>query len=299
MGSFSDFKKKSRNTVDILEKKLGELNKPTFQRDERIWVPQKDAKTGNGFAIIRFLPAPDGEDAPFVRYFSHGFKGPGGSWYIENCPTTIGKPCPCCIQNSVLWNSGLDANKEIARSRKRKEIYVSNILVIKDPANESNEGKVFIFQYGKKIFEKINACMHPQFPGEEKVDPFNAWEGKDFKLKIKTVLKYSNYDESSFSENKSPIAASDSEIEKIWRKQYPLMPFVDPSSFKSPEELQKRYDEVMGGSAPQGAQTTQNFAPRTNSTQTKIIQVQEEAPFEEDSDDNSALNLFRKLSEEE
>lgn len=245
--SLSDLKK-SRGGFDKLVKEVEKLSNPSSnsQEDNRFWQPEVD-KVGNGYAVIRFLPPAKGEDLPWVRIWSHGFKGPSGKWYIENSLTTIGMPDPVSDLNNKLWNSGNEADKEVARAQKRKLLYISNILVVSDPAHPENEGKVFLFKYGKKIFDKIKDVADPQFQDEQPVNPFDFWDGANFKLKIRTVEGYRNYDKSEFSEP-SPIASSDDEIAALWDKQHPLKPFVDPANFKSYEELKKRLDMVLSSS---------------------------------------------------
>jgi hypothetical protein len=197
--------------------------------------------------VFRFLPAPDGEDLPWIRQFSHGFQGKGG-WFIENCPTTIGQKCPVCEGNNELWNSGVESDKKIARDRKRKLAYISNILVISDPAAPQNEGKVFLYKYGKKIFEKIEEKMHPQFQDEEAVNPFDFWKGADFKLKVRKVDGYINYDKSEFAAPAPLFGGDDSELESLWKSEHSLKEFVSPSQYKAYEELKRKFDSVIGGS---------------------------------------------------
>lgn len=211
--------------------------------DERYWQPEVD-KSGNGFAVIRFLPAGEGEDLPWVRYWDHGFKGPTGQWYIENSLTTIGQNDPVSEMNSVLWNSGNDDDKKIVRERKRRLHYVSNIMVVSDPANPSNEGKIFLYKFGKKIFDKIMDVMQPAFQDEQPVNPFDFWEGANFKLKIRKVEGYRNYDKSEFD---SPSKLADDEkLESIYNSLYSLREIVDPKNFKSYEELKAKLNRVLG-----------------------------------------------------
>jgi len=292
MSSFSEYMKKSKSSsVDILNQKLQEISKPSFQRDERLWNIQKD-KTGNGFAIIRFLPAKEATASPFVRYWSHAFKGPSGSWYIENCPTTLGKKCPVCERNSALWNSGVDSDKEIARSRKRKLVYVSNVLVIKDGANPDNEGKVFLFNYGTKIFDKIQACMHPEYDGDVAVNPFDFLGGKNFRLKVKTVFEYSNYDDSTFDQVSPLHGGNEEKIEKVWNGLYDLNEFVDPAKFKEYDELKSRFVDVIGDNEPQ-APSQPSFTPPTKKASTPAKEVEKSGD-----EDDDALNYFKKLDSE-
>lgn len=243
--AFKDLKKQSQlgSLTDKLMKELENLGNNS-QSDDRYWKLNVD-KSGNGYAVIRFLPAPDGEDLPFVKLYTHAFQGPGG-WYIENSRTTLGKNelDPVAEVNRNLWNSNVEANKEIARKQKRKLTYISNIYVIKDTANPDNEGKVFLFKYGKKIFDKIIAATNPEFEDEQKFDPFDFWAGADFKLKAKNKDGYRNYDSSEFS-NPAPLSEKDEEMEKIWTQEYSLSELVSDDKFKSYDDLKKRLDFVL------------------------------------------------------
>lgn len=242
--SLSDLRK-SRGNFDNLMKEVEKIASPTNERqdDDRIWSPTVD-KAGNGYAVIRFLPPSKGEELPWVRVWNHGFQGPSGRWYIENSLTTLNLPDPVSEFNSELWNSGVESNKEIARKQKRRLQYISNILVVKDSANPQNEGKVFLYKFGKKIFDKIKDIMQPQFEDEDPINPFDFWKGANFKLKIRNVEGYRNYDKSEFDVVTS-IAESDDDIEVIWNQQHLLQPFVDPKNFKSYEELKKKLDMVL------------------------------------------------------
>jgi gp32 DNA binding protein like len=244
MAGFSDFKKKSKNSVASLTERLDKLTSKESYKDDRIWKPGID-KAGNGYAVIRFLPEIEGEDAPFVAVYSHAFKGKGG-WLFENCPTTLGEKCPVCQANTELWNSGIEDDKNIARQRKRKLAYISNILVLEDPANPENKGKVFLYQYGTKIFQKIQSLAHPEYQDEVAVDPFNFWTGADFKIKIRNVGGYVNYDRSEFSAPAPLLGGDDKKLEELWKKQYSLKEFTDKSQFKSYDELQARLKKATG-----------------------------------------------------
>ena len=211
--------------------------------DDRIWSPVLD-KAGNGYAVIRFLPAAEGSEVPWVRYWDHGFQGPTGLWYIEKSLTSIGQPDPVSERNSFLWDTGLEENKEIVRKQKRRLHYVSNIYVVSDPSNPANEGKVFLFKFGKKIFDKIMDVMNPQFDDEEPVNPFDFWEGANFKLKIRQVEGYRNYDKSEFAST-GPLSDDDDELEQIYNKMYDLNEFLDPKTYKSYDELKARMNKVL------------------------------------------------------
>jgi hypothetical protein len=244
MAGFSDFKKKSKNSVASLTERLDKMSSKESYKDDRLWKPGID-KSGNGYAVIRFLPEIEGEDTPFVAVYSHAFKGKGG-WLFENCPTTLGDKCPICQANTELWNSGIEDDKNIARNRKRKLTYISNILVIEDPANPENKGKNFLYQYGTKIFQKIQSLAHPEYQDEVAVDPFNFWTGADFKIKIRNVGGYVNYDRSEFATAAPLLGGDDKKLEELWKKQYSLKEFTDKSQFKSYEELQSRLKKATG-----------------------------------------------------
>lgn len=268
-------KKQSQTNVQSLSRELEKINKKgESYKDDRFWKVDTD-KSGNGSALIRFLPACEGEDIPWVRVYSHGFKGPGGDWFIENCPTSIGQKCPVCQANSVLWNSGLESDKELARSRARKERYISNIIVLKDEANKENEGKIFLFNYGKKIFEKIKESMQPQFAGEDPINPFDFWKGRNFKLKVKKIGDFPNYDSSEFASASALFDGDDSKLEKLWKSQYALRDFNDPSQFKKFEELESNFNRVVGGKHKPSA--VEDFEDEKPSNNTK-----ESAPFDSD-----------------
>lgn len=244
--SFSDLKKRrGRKGTENLAEEAAKMNKPggSFD-DERFWKPTRD-KSDNGYAVIRFLPAVQGEDIPWIRVFSHGFKGPTGQWYIENCPTTIGAKCPACERNSELWNSGVDANKDIARNRKRRLQYISNVYVVSDPKNPENEGKVFLYKYGVKIFTKLMDAMDPDFEDEAAVNPFCYWEGADFKIKIRRVKGFVNYDKSEFATASQLLDGDDEALETLYKGQFPLQPFIDAKEFKEHDTLRDRLESVL------------------------------------------------------
>lgn len=242
--SFKDLKKK--NMTAHLEQELEKINKGSESyKDDRFWKPELD-QAKNGYAVIRFLPPVEGEDIPWVRVFNHGFQGPGG-WFIENCPTTVGLKCPICEANGLLWNSGSEKDKEIARKRKRKLSYISNILVLSDPKNPDNQMKVFLFKYGKKIFDKIMEKLQPEDSQFEKSDPINVfdfWKGANFKLRVRDVAGYVNYDKSEFESPSELFEGKDAFLEELWNKQYALKEFIAPDQFKSYDELKRKFDSV-------------------------------------------------------
>ena len=255
---FGDLKKQS-SLGSLTAKLVKEVEKQNGGgqggADERLWKPVMD-KSGNGYAVIRFLPAPDGEDLPWAKMFSHAFQGNGG-WYIENSLTTIGQKDPLGELNRELWNSGNDSDKDTVRKQKRKLSFYANIYVVKDPANPQNEGGVFLYKFGKKIFDKIMEAMQPEFEDEEAINPFDFWQGANFKLKLKKVAGYWNYDSSEFA-NVGPLLDDDDAMEAIWKKEYSLSALVAPDQFKSYDDLKKRLDNVLGTtSTRQAAQETQ------------------------------------------
>jgi len=244
--SFSDLKKQSSlgSLTQKLVKEVEKMSNSSGGADDRLWKPELD-KTGNGYAVIRFLPAPEGEDLPWAKIWTHAFQGPGG-WYIENSLTTLGQKDPVSEFNRELWNSGEQSKKDIvSQKQKRKLSYYSNIYVVQDKAHPENEGRVFLFKYGKKIFDKIMESMQPEFEDETPINPFDFWQGANFKLKIKKVAGYWNYDSSEF-DRPGPLLDDDDALEAIWKKQYSLTELVDPKQFKSYEELQTRLDYVLG-----------------------------------------------------
>ena len=294
MSSFANLKRQSGN-LDKLAKAIEQLNSAESpSKEDNFWKPEVD-KAGNGYAVIRFLPAPstDGDDGlPWVKVFNHGFQGPGG-WYIENSLTTLGQKDPVSEYNSQLWNSGIESNKEVARKQKRRLSYYANIYVVEDPKNPENEGKVFLYKFGKKIFDKINEAMNPQFEDEKAVNPFDLWAGANFKLKIRKVEGYQNYDKSEFESPSVLGGFDDDKLESIWKKEYSLKEFLLPENFKSYDELKARLDKVLGmdGGAP---------VPRTTVEQAKAM-PRKPSPVAEDAgitDDDADLAYFSRLAEE-
>ena len=243
--SFSNLKKQSSlgSLTAKLVSQVEKMNKGSNGVDDRLWKPEVD-KAGNGYAVIRFLPAPDGEDLPWAKLYTHAFQASGG-WYIENSLTTLGQKDPVSEHNSQLWNSGVDSDKEVARKQKRKLSYYSNVYVVKDPSNPSNEGKVFLFRFGKKIFDKLTAAMQPEFEDETPINPFDFWAGANFKIKIKKVAGYWNYDSSEFAAP-APLLDDDDAMETIWKNEHSLAELVAPDQFKTYEDLKKRLNYVLG-----------------------------------------------------
>ena len=297
--SFKDLKKQSKlgSLTAKLVKEVEKMNNNGASGDERTWKLDVD-KSGNGYAVIRFLPAPEGEDLPFVKLYSHAFQGPGG-WYIENSLTSLGQKDPVSEYNTQLWNNGTDAGKETARKQKRKLTYMSNIYVVKDPANPENEGKVFLFKYGKKIFDKLTAAMQPEFEDEEAIDPFDFWQGANFKLKAKNVAGYRNYDSSEFAAV-SPLLDDDDALEGLWKKQFSLAEIVAADQFKSYEDLKKRLEYVLGSKRP--AQDPDVYEEDNDRGEAEeLVTAAVSAPpttSTVDKEEDDALSYFAKLAEE-
>ena len=290
---FSALKRNSSNSsLDKLSKAIESINTPTAEagskEDDRFWQPEAD-KAGNGMAVIRFLPSPsiDGDDAlPWVRVFNHGFQGPGG-WYIENSLTTLNQKDPVSEYNSVLWNSGIEANKEIARKQKRRLTYIANILVISDPKNPENEGQIKLYKFGKKIFDKISEAMNPEFEDETPLNPFDFWEGANFKIKIRQVEGYRNYDKSEFDKPSAVLDGDDDKLEALWKKQYSLKEFLDPKNFKSYDVLKTKLDKVLG---------LDGVAPVKSKAEDTILQTSKSSPSNLDEDEE--LDYFKSLAED-
>jgi hypothetical protein len=314
--SFSNLKKQSSlgSLTQKLVKEVEKMSTSSSSADERLWKPEMD-KTGNGYAVIRFLPAPEGEDLPWVKMYSHGFQGPGG-WYIENSLTTLGQKDPVSEYNRDLWNSGDDKDKETVRKQKRKLSYHSNIYIVSDPKNPHNEGKVFLFKYGKKIFDKIMAAMQPEFEDESPINPFDFWQGANFKLKIRKVDGYWNYDKSEF-DRQSSLLDDDDALEAIWKKEYSLSALTSADQFKTYEDLEKRLKYVLGKKvAPKSLESVgqeydsyiQESSENTNvmkeleesynrSKSTESISDTTKYSNTESEEDDDPISYFQKLAE--
>ena len=279
--------------VAAAEKVNGGGEKKSYQ-DDRVWKPTVD-KAGNGYAVLRFLPAAEGQELPWVRYWDHGFKGPTGLWYIENSLTSIGQPDPVGELNSRLWNSGIESDKDKARDQKRRLHYVANVLVVSDPSNPDNEGKVFLYKFGKKIFDKIMDLMQPSFADEKAVNPFDFWEGADFKLKIRNVEGYRNYDKSEFASPEALYDADEPKLEQVYNNLHNLSEFNDPKNYKTYDELKTKLSRVLGEEMAGGAPTVQ-----------QMVQVNEPAPAPAmpsaeqvvADDDDDTMSYFAKLANE-
>lgn len=290
MSSFANLKR-NRSSLDKLTKAIeaSTQSSENSKEDTRFWQPSVD-KAGNGMAVIRFLPAPsvDGDDGlPWVRVFNHGFQGPGG-WLIDNCLTTINEKCPVCEHNSTLWNSGIEANKDIARKQKRKLSYIANIYVVSDPSNPENEGQIKLFKFGKKIFDKITEAMNPEFADETPVNPFDLWEGANFKLKIRNVEGYRNYDKSEFADKSALLNGDDDKLEELWKSEFSLKEFTEKKHFKPYDQLKARLDKVLGFEG--------NPMPKTKAAETTTLIDDDAASFDSSGVDDEDLDYFRELA---
>jgi hypothetical protein len=296
--SFSNLKRSSGN-LEVLSQKIKEIssNSEGVDKNANFWRPEVD-KAGNGMATIRFLPAAekDGDDSlPWVKIHSHGFQGPGG-WLIDNCLTTKNQQCPVCEHNSTLWNSGIEANKDVVRKQKRKLNYIANVYIVSDPKHPENEGQVKMFKFGKKIFDKISEAMNPAFEDEVAINPFDFWKGANFKLKIRKVDGYQNYDKSEF-ESPSTLSDDDKELEKIWKSEFSLQELLEDSKeWKTYDQLKGRLDKVLGlnGDAPKT--TVEQIKAKEFATPKKV--VAEDSPFKDEGEEDD-LSYFAKLAEED
>ena len=312
--SFSDLKKQSSigSLTSKLVKEVEKMNNTASGGDDRLWKPEVD-KVGNGFAVLRFLPAPEGEDLPWAKMYSHAFQGPGG-WYIENSLTTLGQKDPVSEHNRELWNSGVESNKDVVRKQKRKLSYYANVYVVKDPTNPHNEGGVFLFKFGKKIFDKIMEAMQPEFEDETPINPFDFWGGANFKLKIVKKDGYWNYDKSEF-DTPAPLLDDDEAMEAIWKKQYSLAGLTAADQFKSYEDLERRLKYVLGQKSrpttPVDEETEYDGYAAKESAERQIQEslsrskpdfnspdITASAPAtKSDEDEDDALSYFQKLAE--
>ena len=315
--SFANLKKQSSlgSLTQKLVKEVEKMNNTGGGGDDRLWKPEMD-KTGNGYAVIRFLPAPEGEELPWAKMYSHAFQGPGG-WYIENSLTTLGQKDPVSEHNRELWNSGLDSDKDTVRKQKRKLSYYANIYVVQDKANPQNEGKVFLYKFGKKIFDKVMEAMQPEFEDETPINPFDFWQGANFKLKLKKVAGYWNYDSSEFARPSALLDGDDDELESLYNDLHDLQAFVAPSEFKSYEDLKKRLDFTLGlrGTPKMQDQETVEeeaqwererrgdfsestaAAPSMPSADFNSPDITPSPSSSSDEDEDDALSYFQKLAE--
>lgn len=304
--SFDKLKKNRSKSLEKLNDQLNKINSKGYSdpNEGKFWKPTRDS-AGNGFAIIRFLPEPDGEDSPFIRVWDHGFQGPGG-WYIENSLTTINQPDPVSEYNTKLWNSGVESNKDLVRKQKRRLHFISNVYIIKDSGNPDNEGKVFLYQYGKKIFDKLNDLMNPSFEDEAAVNPFDFWEGANFRLKIRQVEGYANYDKSEF-DSPEPLFEDDDKLKEVYEQLHSLTDFHKPEHFKSYEELKAKLHRVLGineDSSPRGNSSAENdldedldlsnLGKEANEPEAKSSPSKQETSSEDEDDDD--IEFFKNLA---
>ena len=292
--SFANLKSSRSSSIDKLVQAAEAVSTKAETKsyaDDRFWKPTQD-KAGNGYAVIRFLPAKEGEDLPWIRYWDHGFKGPNGLWYIENSLTSINQPDPVSEMNSELWNTGRDEDKQTARERKRRLHHVSNIMVISDPANPQNEGKVFLYKFGKKIFDKVMDIMQPQFQDEQPINPFDFWEGADFRIKIRKVEGWTNYDKSDFASTSPVLDGDDARLEELYVKLHSLEEFVSPTNYKTYDELKAKLNRVLGVTAGVSMeQAEMPSAPAVTTTFTESPAISAAESGEEDT-----LSYFAKLA---
>jgi len=296
--SFANLKRESGNLSKLAKavEALSTSSENTNDKSDNYWKCEVD-KAGNGMATIRFLPASekDGEDGlPWAKIFSHGFQGPGGQWLIDNCLTTKNQQCPICEHNSALWNSGIEANKDVVRKQKRKLNYIANVYIVSDTKHPENEGKVKLFRFGKKIFDKITEAMNPAFEDETPINPFDMWKGANFKLKIRKVEGYQNYDKSEF-DSPSALLEDDDELEKIWKSEFSLNELTSGSEFKSYDELKNRLDKVLGlnGETPAPKTTVETIKEEFKAAPKKAVAVE---PSLDDDDD---MKYFENLANED
>ena len=307
---------RNQNSLDKLLQQVQKDESPTTEKksyvDDRLWKPQVD-KAGNGYAVLRFLPAPEGEELPWVRVWNHAFQGPTGQWFIENSLTTLNQKDPISEYNSQLWNSGVESDKEIARKQKRKLQYFANVYVVSDPTNPQNEGKVMLYKFGKKIFDKIMDQMQPEFPGETPVNPFDFWGGADFELKIRNVAGYRNYDKSDFKSPSQFLGADETQLEAVYNTLYDLNEFIVPDYpnahdskwFKSYDELKQKLETVLGLATGAGstvkneALASAEEAPPWDTSSEPTIVAAAPAPVAAVAAADDTLSYFAQMAAEE
>lgn len=311
--SFQNLKRNRSNIDKLVQRAESAGGGKKDYSDSRMWKPTVD-KAGNAYAVIRFLPAKNPDDAPWVEYWDHGFQGPGGMWYIEKSLTSIDQDDPVSEYNSKLWPKNKDdkspeaeAAREQVRKQKRRLHFVSNIYVVQDPGNPENEGKVFLYQYGKKIFDKLMDAMKPQYDDEVAIDPFNMWEGANFKVKQRKVDGWPNFDKCEF-EDPAPLSEDDDKLEQIYNSMYDLNWFKDPANYKSYDELKKKLEKVLQLDEAQTESKRDAGRDRPRSEEPKspgreAEPRQSRAPVEEEDlpgdDDNEALSYFERLAQED
>jgi hypothetical protein len=290
--SFSKMKNSRTDLNKLVEAATSSNSQSDRSNDDRFWYPNRD-KAGNGYAVIRFLPSLNETGTPWVRYWEHAFKGPTGQWYIEKSLTSIGQQDPIAELNGKMWNSGIESDKAVVRQRKRNLRYVTNALIISDPANPENEGKVKLFRFGKKIFDKIMDVMQPKFPDETPINPFDMWEGADFVIKVRTVENYPNFDTSSFKSSKALFDGNDEKLEEIYNKQYDLNEWIDPKNYKSYDELKTRLNLVLGETAPR---TTKQEISIDKREEPPTMATAESISIE---DDDDTVSYFARIANQD
>ncbi len=293
MSNFAQMKRSRTDLSKLVEAASTTNTQSGGSNDDRFWYPQRD-KAGNGYAVVRFLPSTNESGTPWVRYWEHAFKGPTGQWYIEKSLTSIGQQDPIAELNGKMWNSGIESDKAIVRQRKRNLRYVTNALILSDPANPENEGKVKLFRFGKKIFDKIMDAMQPKFPDETPMNPFDMWEGADFVIKVRTVENYPNFDTSTFKSPAPLFGGDDEKLEQIYNKQYDLNEWVDPKNYKSYDELKTRLNLVLGESAPR---TTKQEVALDKREEAPRMASAESISIDDDPDDT--MSYFAKIAEQD
>lgn len=293
MSNFAQMKRSRTDLSKLVEAASTTTTQSGGSNDDRFWYPQRD-KAGNGYAVVRFLPSTNESGTPWVRYWDHAFKGPTGQWYIEKSLTSIGQQDPIAELNGKMWNSGIESDKAIVRQRKRNLRYVTNALILSDPANPENEGKVKLFRFGKKIFDKIMEAMQPKFPDETPMNPFDMWEGADFVIKVRTVEGYPNFDTSIFKAPAALFGGDDEKLEQIYNKQYDLNEWVDPKNYKSYDELKTRLNLVLGESAPR---TTKQEVSLDKREEAPRMASAESISIDDDPDDT--MSYFAKIAEQD
>lgn len=246
-----DFKsfKKGKGKLEKSVAKMKDQN-PKFKKDERFWLPTKD-DTGSSNALIRLMPQPDIEQPPTISFFQHGFKEKG-KWFIENCPSTFAEPCPVCEHIQPYWDEDTEEASNYARRYSRTKQFICNILVIKDLIKPDNNGKVKLFKFGIKIYEKIEEKIFPESELDTPVQIFDPWEGVAFKLKLRQKASRNNYDNSEFADNAGPVAPNDEELEVIFNQLVDLNEFLARDKFTSYEKMAKKFYRIMkidGGAA--------------------------------------------------
>lgn len=302
--SFADYKKKSKlgSLTDKLVEKFNKMDESSSKDDDsRIWTP-KMGKSGTGEATIRFLPGGGGKDEEaYIEVYSHAFTGTTGKWLIEKCPTTIGQPCPVCDENRTLWSNGKETvvrGNDDSPGRKRKLNYYSNVYIIDDPVNPENNGQVKLYKYGVKILDKIKMAIKPASKRKRPLEVFDMFMGADFNIVINKKGKYWNYDDSEFLDPEPLFDGDEDKLEEVYNSLYDLTELINPSTFKSKDELQARLDMVDGRTYqpkrvnPELEEELEEEYNTAKSVSSSII-----SNDDDDDDTNDYLARFAKLAE--